>query len=88
VTVTYTDGSTSTATLGFPNWCCAPPTEHGSTPVIEMDHRNTPQGPANYGYTYRVFSNTIPLDENRTVAYVTLPGTAMHVFDMRIVPTP
>ena len=85
VTVTYTDGSTSTATLGFPNWCCASPTQHGATPVVEMDHRNTPQGPANYGYTYRVFSNTIPLDASRTVAYVTLPSTAMHVFDMRIV---
>jgi len=85
VRVTYTDGTSSQQSLGFPNWCCDTPDRYGATPVIEMDHRNTPSGPANYGITYRVFANSVALDPSRTVAYVTLPASAaIHVFDMAL----
>ena len=85
VTVTYTDGSSSSGSLGFPNWCCAPPGGYGATPAIVTDHRNTPSGPANFGIHYDVFYNAIPIDGTKTVATVTLPEDgAIHVFAMAV----
>jgi alpha-galactosidase len=87
VTVTYTDGSTSTGTLGFPNWCCDSPTDHGASPAIVTDHRDTPSGPANFGTDYDVFYNAITLDPGKTVATVTLPSdAAIHIFAMTVSP--
>ncbi|MDH6575292.1 NEW3 domain-containing protein [Kitasatospora sp. MAP5-34] len=87
VTVTYTDGTTSTGQLGFPNWCCTPVTAYGAQTVITTDHRNTPSGPANYGISYRVFSNTVPLTAGKTVKSVTLPNQpAIHLFALSITP--
>ncbi|WP_157606478.1 NEW3 domain-containing protein [Saccharomonospora cyanea] len=86
VTVTYADGAVSRLPLGFPNWCCADPNEHGAVPVIQTHYRNTPNGPANHGIAYRVYANAVPLDPTRTVAYVTLPSsTHLHVFDFAVV---
>jgi alpha-galactosidase len=85
VTVTYTDGSTSTGSLGFPNWCCDSTTSYGASPVLVTDHRNTPSGPANFGINYDVFYNSIPIDPTKTVATVTLPAqAAIHVFAMSV----
>jgi len=85
VTVTYTDGTTGSGTLGFPNWCCDSPTDHGATPAIVTDHRDTPSGPANYGTDYDVFYNTIAIDPAKTVATVTLPSDpAIHIFAMTV----
>lgn len=85
VRITYADGTSTQQSLGFPNWCCTAPDQYGAISVIEMDHRNTQSGPANYGITYRVFANSVPLDPARTVAYVTLPANAaIHVFDMAL----
>jgi alpha-galactosidase len=87
VTVTYTDGSTSTAQLGFPNWCCATQTSYGSVPVLQTTHRDTPTGPADYGIDYDLFYNTIPITAGKTVATVTLPGNnAIHIFGIAIKP--
>ncbi|HEX6444002.1 MAG TPA: NEW3 domain-containing protein [Streptosporangiales bacterium] len=85
VTVTYTDGTTSSASLGFPNWCCSDQHAYGATPVIVTDHRNTPSGPANFGIQYVVFYNSIPLTAGKTVATVQLPDQpAIHVFAMAV----
>ncbi|GAA5196408.1 hypothetical protein GCM10023322_65280 [Rugosimonospora acidiphila] len=85
VTVTYTDGSTTTASLGFPNWCCAATNSYGASPAIVMDHRNTQSGPANFGNAYDVFYNSIPIDATKSVATVTLPSSvAIHVFAMTV----
>jgi hypothetical protein len=87
VTVTYTDGSTSQAQLGLPNWCCDNVNHYGNTPVIVTDHRNTPSGPANYGLNYDVFYDTVPLDEGKTVSMVTLPNApALHIFALQARP--
>lgn len=83
VTVTYTDGTTGTGDVGFPNWCCTDPTAYGAKVAITTDHRDTPSGPANYGTSYQVFENSIPLDPGKTVAKVTLPDTpSIHLFAM------
>jgi alpha-galactosidase len=85
VTVTYTDGSTSTASLGFPNWCCAATNGYGASPAIVTHHRNTPSGPANFGINYGVFYNSIPIDPTKTVATVTLPNSsAIHIFALTV----
>jgi len=87
VTVTYTDGTTSTGTLGFPNWCCAPTNAYGATPAIVTTYRNTPSGPANFGNDYDVFYNSIPIDATKTVATVTLPSKGLiHIFAMGVQP--
>ena len=87
VTVTYTDGTTSSASIGFPNWCCSDPTAYGAVPAITTDHRNTPSGPANFGTSYQVFYNSIPIDATKTVSTVTLPSRqSIHVFALSVQP--
>lgn len=81
VTITYTDGTTSTGQLGFPNWSFSSATEFGSQVAISTQGRNTPSGYADSAYAYRVFYNSIPLDSGKTIASVTLPSNAsIHVF--------
>lgn len=87
VTVHYIDGSTSTANLGFPNWCCTDPTSYGAQVAFYGLNRDTQSGPANYGIHYQVFYNAIPIDATKTVSAVTLPNaTQIHIFDMTIQP--
>jgi alpha-galactosidase len=87
VQVTYTDGSTSTAKLGFPNWCCDVTTAYGSVPVIQSTNRDTPSGPADYGTDYDLFYNTIPITASKTVAAITLPASSViHIFAVAIHP--
>jgi alpha-galactosidase len=51
------------------------------------DHRNAPAGPANYGTSYEVFSNTVPLTAGKTVRSVTLPDQpSIHVFALSLTP--
>ena len=75
--MTYTDGTTSTATLGFSDWTLG---AGSSSPafsnqiVAKTPYRNaggsTPQNVTTY-----VFSQTIPVDSSKTVASITLPAT-------------
>ena len=81
VTVFYTDGSSSTGTLGFPNWLSDTPTQFGAEPVINSNYRNTPSGPANQGSQYRVYSNSVPVTAGKKVAAVQLPTSpSLHIF--------
>ncbi len=87
VTVTYTDGTTTTGTIGFPNWCCSDPNAYGAVPAITTDHRNTPSGPANFGTSYQVFYNSIPIDASKAVSTVTLPSKqSIHIFALAVQP--
>lgn len=81
VTVHYTDGSTSTANVGFPNWSFSDPTEFGAKLAFSTKGRNTPTGLSDTAYDYRLFTNTIPLDAGKQVASVELPqNSSIHVF--------
>ncbi|MFE7215507.1 NEW3 domain-containing protein [Streptomyces sp. NPDC057611] len=85
VTVHYTDGTTSTGTLGFPNWITDNPTKFGAQPVITTTYRNTPSGPANHDNDYRVYYNSVPLTPGKTVAAVQLPqNSSLHVFALGV----
>jgi hypothetical protein len=81
VTVWYADGTSSTGSVGFPNWSFQDAGTHGATLAISTPGRNTPAGYANAEYQYRVFANAVPLDPAKTVELVTLPSTgSLHVF--------
>jgi len=85
VKVWYSDGTSTTGSIGFPNWSFQDAGAHGATLVISTTGRNTPTGYANAEYQYRVFANSIPLDPARTVELITLPANAgLHVFGVAI----
>ncbi|WP_166849023.1 RICIN domain-containing protein [Isoptericola sp. BMS4] len=84
-TVHYADGSTSTGTLGFANWCCLAQDSYGSQTVIRTLGKNTPDGPAYPSVEYRVYTSAIQVDETKEVVAVTLPGNAaVHVFALDV----
>jgi predicted alpha-1,2-mannosidase len=75
VTITYTDGTTSTATLGLSDWTLdagsASPA-FGNVTVATTPYRNYLDGSQQAINTY-VFAATIPVDSSKTVASITLP---------------
>ncbi len=87
VTVYYTDGTSGTGVIGFPNWSFDPANAHGATLVASSDGRNRPSGYGNAGIAYRVFAHSVPLDPAKQVEFVVLPANGnVHVFDMAIAP--
>jgi len=75
VTITYTDGSTSTATLGMSDWTLGGgggSPQFGNVPVAATPYRNGSGG--SQSITTYIFAQTIPVDGSKTVASITLPG--------------
>lgn len=72
-TVFYTDGTSTSSTVGFPNWCCQATDAHGATLVAALAGRNTPAGYANAEYDYSVFAHAVTLDPTKEVELVVLP---------------
>ncbi|MFF0558960.1 NEW3 domain-containing protein [Streptomyces sp. NPDC004266] len=86
-TVFYADGSSTTGSIGFPNWSFQEPTAHGATLVKSTDGRNRPYGYGNAGIDYRVFAHSVALDPAKEVELVVLPANAaVHVFDIAVAP--
>ncbi|MCI3276778.1 lectin [Streptomyces cylindrosporus] len=77
LTVTYTDGTTSKATVGFSDWTLnggsSKPIASNSTAVTTA-YRNTGSGGRDGVKTY-VFATKVPLDASKQVASITLPVT-------------
>ncbi|WP_235613739.1 lectin [Streptomyces olivochromogenes] len=77
VTVTYTDGTTSRATVGFSDWTLnggASKPLAGDTTAVTTAYRNTGSGGRDNVKTY-VFATKVPLDASKQVASITLPVT-------------
>ncbi|MGW7238223.1 GH92 family glycosyl hydrolase [Streptomyces sp. NPDC054804] len=77
LTVTYTDGTTSQATVGFSDWTLnGGPSKPlpGDTTALTTAYRNTGSGGRDNVKTY-VFATKVPLDPSKQVASVTLPVT-------------
>jgi hypothetical protein len=75
VTITYTDGSTSTATLGMSDWTLSANSgspQFSNVIVATTPYRNAPTGKQSVN-TY-IFAQTIPIDGSKTVASITLPS--------------
>jgi beta-glucosidase len=85
VTVTYTDGTTSTGTVTAPDWYnnAAVP---GSTLVVTAPYWNRPAGstqPADHKVS--LYATSIPLTAGKTIAYLTLPtNPSLHFFDAAV----
>jgi hypothetical protein len=86
ITLTYTDGTSTTQTLTFNDWASGGDTT--DTAIATMPYRNSDSG-SSQSITMYVFSTTVPLDTTKTLASVTFPNvassvgsntTAMHVF--------
>ncbi|MFF4895158.1 GH92 family glycosyl hydrolase [Streptomyces sp. NPDC001068] len=77
LTVTYTDGSTARATVGFSDWTLnggsAKPLPSDTT-AVTTGYRNTGSGGRDNVKTF-VFATKVPLDPAKQVASVTLPVT-------------
>ena len=81
ITVTYTDGTTSAATVTLADWYSNAPVA-GCTLVVTTPYWNRPAGstfPADHKVS--LYAAEIPLDQGKQVAYVTLPSNPrLHFF--------
>lgn len=82
VTITYTDGTTQTFTLGLTDWTLGngtAPISFGNQVVVTMPYRNTPTGPQTH--KPNVFYTDTALAAGKTVQSITLPSnTQLHIF--------
>ncbi|HEY2698660.1 MAG TPA: glycoside hydrolase family 3 C-terminal domain-containing protein [Pseudonocardiaceae bacterium] len=85
VTVTYTDGSTSTGTVTLPDWYSNAATT-GNTLVATTPHWNVPPGSTlDPNHQVSIYDTTIPLTAGKTVAAITLPNNSdLHLFGIGI----
>ncbi|HEX3491205.1 MAG TPA: glycoside hydrolase family 3 C-terminal domain-containing protein [Streptosporangiaceae bacterium] len=83
VTITYTDGTTQTATLSMADWY-ADSAVPGGTVVATVPWNQAP-GTTLGPHQVSVYSATVPLAAGKTVASVTLPTNFnLHVFAMAV----
>ncbi|MBE3568320.1 MAG: glycoside hydrolase family 92 protein, partial [Thermogemmatispora sp.] len=87
VTITYTDGSTQTAQLGFSDWTLnagVSSPAYGNVVAAQMPYRNSGSGTPQEVETYLFASAPIALEAGKTVASITLPATVsqghLHLF--------
>jgi hypothetical protein len=76
LTVYYTDGTSTSGQVGFPNWSFQDAGAHGATLVASSTGRNRPSGYGDAAYQYRVFAHSVAVDPARTVDFVVLPANA------------
>jgi beta-glucosidase len=81
VTVTYTDGSTATATLTFADWYSNQAVS-GCRLVVTAPYWNRPAGSTlDPNHHVSLYAASIPLTAGKSVAYVTLPSNSrLHIF--------
>lgn len=81
VTVTYSDGSTSTGAITLPDWY-ANTASGGAQLVATTPHWNIPPGSTlDPNHKVSLYLTTVPLTPGKTVAAVTFPSNGnMHVF--------
>lgn len=91
VTITYTDGTTSTASLGFSDWTLGAGGQQpsfGNQVAFSTPYRNSTGGDPQQINTYVFASAPITLAAGKTVKSVTLPsnvsGGQLHVFAIGI----
>jgi len=77
LTVTYTDGTSTQATIGFSDWTLNAGSSKpltGETEAVTTGYRNTGSGGKDTVKAY-VFAMKVPLDPSKQVASITLPVT-------------
>jgi len=81
VTVTYTDGSTSTGTVTAADWY-GNAAVAGCSLVVTTAHWNIPAGTTQPAiHQVSLYSTSVPITAGKTIAYVTLPSNSrLHIF--------
>lgn len=81
VTVTYTDGSTSSGTLTFADWYSNQAVP-GCTLVLTAPYWNRPAGSTlDPNHHVSLYAASLPLSAGKQVAYVSLPSNSrLHIF--------
>jgi hypothetical protein len=86
-TITYTDGTTQQATIGFGDWTSANNLPAGTSVAATLGYRNTSGGTSQTDPTY-LFTSTVALQPGKTVASITLPSQVssgeLHVFAISV----
>jgi predicted alpha-1,2-mannosidase len=86
ITVNYTDGTSSTATVTSSDWAGGPSATE--TAAATLPYRNSTSG-SSQQLTVYVYATTVPVDPNKTVKSITFPNvsnttsggaTAMHIW--------
>lgn len=87
VTITYTDGTTQIASLGFSDWTLnggSASASYGNVVACQMSYRNSASGASQQVTTYVFASAPISLNTSKQVASITLPPSVnqgqLHVF--------
>ena len=90
ITINYTDGSSSTATISSSDWAAGPgPTE---TAAATLPYRNSIGG-SSQQLTVYVYATTVPVDPSKTVKSITFPNvsnttsggaTSMHIWSVSL----
>jgi hypothetical protein len=92
LTITYTDGTTQTADVGFSDWTLgadSQPISFGNRIAARMSYRNAVSGKPQYISTYLFATAPIALAPGKRVRSVTLPptspsGGSLHVFSIAV----
>jgi predicted alpha-1,2-mannosidase len=86
LTITYTDGSTQTATAGFTDWATSGAPAFGNVIAAKTPYRNSGSGGNQQINTYLFDTAPISLTAGKQVKSITLPSTtsggSIHVFSI------
>ncbi|MCX5208403.1 hypothetical protein OG689_03665 [Kitasatospora sp. NBC_00240] len=74
IRLNYTDGTSSTATWGFPSWSCASAPTYPATVAFKVFGRNGTSGLENTGTGYCLYTRSVPITAGKTLASITLPN--------------
>ncbi|MET9618695.1 glycoside hydrolase family 27 protein [Kitasatospora indigofera] len=74
IRLNYNDGTSSTATWGFPSWSCASAPTYPATVAFKVFGRNGTSGPENTGTGYCLYTRSVPITAGKTLASITLPN--------------
>ncbi|MEV0838663.1 NEW3 domain-containing protein [Actinocatenispora sera] len=85
ITINYTDGSSSAATISVPSWYYSGQATGSAVPVVQTLGRNAGKGHVHPNYSFDLYEVTAPIAQGRTVASVVLPDNRkLHVFDLAL----
>jgi hypothetical protein len=86
-TITYTDGTSRQATIGFGDWTSSPNLPAGTSVAATLAYRNKSTGGSQTAST-SLFTSTVRLEAGKTVASITLPSQVssgeLHVFAITV----
>lgn len=85
IRLNYSDGTSSTASWGFPSWSCAGAATYPATVAFKVFGRNSTTGPANLTTGYCLYTRSVPITAGKTLASITLPNApTVRIFAVKV----